>query len=160
MTIHWYAHHLGDYAKKTSSLSLIEHGAYRLLLDYYYTIGGPIPNDMPILYRVCRALNRHERGAVLKILSKYFVPQHGCWHNDRCDQEIKERYERSDIAKKKANKRWKVNMPQHMPETCKPTTYNLQPYSKKGNGHAKQTGSDEGNRLAEEYLNRKNNSVD
>ena len=72
MAIKWYPHHLGDYAKKTSGLSMLEHGAYRLLLDEYYNTGGALPNDHKYPARVCRAINPKERSAMTKILSLFF----------------------------------------------------------------------------------------
>lgn len=34
--MNYYKHHIGDYAKKTGRLSLLQHGAYRVLLDSCY----------------------------------------------------------------------------------------------------------------------------
>ena len=34
--MNYYERHLGDYARDTGHLSMLEHGAYSLLLDRYY----------------------------------------------------------------------------------------------------------------------------
>ena len=46
-------HHLGDYAKDTAHLSMLETGAYRLLLDRYYGTEQGIPADQA--HRIARA---------------------------------------------------------------------------------------------------------
>jgi uncharacterized protein YdaU (DUF1376 family) len=40
--MNFYKHYLGDYARDTKGLSLIEHGAYRVLLDHNYATEEPI----------------------------------------------------------------------------------------------------------------------
>jgi Protein of unknown function (DUF1376) len=40
--MYYYQHHIGDYRKDTSHLSLIEHGIYRQLLDLYYITEKPL----------------------------------------------------------------------------------------------------------------------
>ena len=38
----YYKRHLGDYAMKDTRHPSLEHGAYCLLLDYYYSTEKPI----------------------------------------------------------------------------------------------------------------------
>jgi uncharacterized protein YdaU (DUF1376 family) len=50
--MNFYKHFLGDYARDTKGLSLLEHGAYRVLLDHNYATehadperrGGALPH--------------------------------------------------------------------------------------------------------------------
>lgn len=100
MSINYYRHHLGDYAKNTQSLSMTEHGAYRLLLDYYYSTERALPNDLKVIHRICRAITPAERRAVSKILSKYFLPKDGVWYHSRVEEEIKKYNEISEERKK------------------------------------------------------------
>jgi uncharacterized protein YdaU (DUF1376 family) len=93
---------MGKYARDTGTLSLAQHGAYNLLLDYYYST-GPInafeqcssnaqlmPDHSP-LYRLCKATTKPEQDAVDFVLKKYFVlKDDGFYHNDKCDQIIEE----------------------------------------------------------------------
>lgn len=102
MTIHWYAHYLGDYAKDTRHLTLLEHGAYRLLLDLYYSNGGPIEDDRKSIWRSCGAHTPAERRAVDKILSNFFSPQNGFWSQKRASAEISRKNEISELRKKSA----------------------------------------------------------
>ena len=47
----WYAKYPGDYNMKTQHLTLEEHGAYNLLMDYYYATRSPIPDDPDVIAR-------------------------------------------------------------------------------------------------------------
>ena len=59
--MHYYSHNIADYRKDTMGLSLIEHGAYRQLLDQYYLDEKPLPLDEEILYRLVNARNQDEK---------------------------------------------------------------------------------------------------
>ncbi len=61
--MNYYSHHIGDYTTDTAHLSLLEDGAYRRLMDRYYTTEAPLPVDEPALFRVVRA-RQPERGLV------------------------------------------------------------------------------------------------
>lgn len=84
----FYEHHLGDYAGAAGHLSMLEHGAYRLLLDRYYATEQPLPADLLAIYRVARARSADERAAVDAVLAEFFVLEGGEYRNRRCDAEI------------------------------------------------------------------------
>lgn len=67
---------------------MLEHGAYRLLLDHYYAMRQPLPGDIKILYRICRAFSPTERRAVKEILSKFFQNIDDRYVSKRCNAEI------------------------------------------------------------------------
>lgn len=46
--MNYYERHLGDYSKDTAHLTMIEHGAYGLLLDRYYGTEAGIPADLEL----------------------------------------------------------------------------------------------------------------
>jgi uncharacterized protein YdaU (DUF1376 family) len=69
--MNYYERHLGDYARDTAHLSILEHGVYTLLLDRYYATEQPIPADQA--HRVARARSREEKAAVDAVLSEFFV---------------------------------------------------------------------------------------
>jgi uncharacterized protein YdaU (DUF1376 family) len=108
---HWFPHYPGDYARKTAHLTMMEDGAYRRLLDHYYSTGAPLPEDKERLYRVCRAFTSPEQGAVDAILSQFFELAMGAYHNARADSELIRRAEkRSKLAasgRRGAQKRWR-----------------------------------------------------
>lgn len=108
----WYARYPGDYARDTAHLSLVEHGAYTLLLDHYYSTSGPLPADITALYRICRAFDETERKAVDSILLRqFFNLQSNTYHNSRADMELVRRTEQherlSSSGRRGAEKRWK-----------------------------------------------------
>lgn len=84
--MNYYERHLGDYAKDTGHLSMLEHGAYNLLLDRYYSKEEGIP--VGDAYRVARAHSKQERAAVDKVLSEFFVQSDGVWIKNRVQEEI------------------------------------------------------------------------
>lgn len=86
--MNFYKHHLGDYAKDTAHLSLLEHGAYRRMIDVYYASEKPLPVDEGRIFRLVGARSREEREAVQVILSEFFQLQQDGWHNKRCDEEL------------------------------------------------------------------------
>lgn len=94
--VNYYEHHLGDYAKDTGHLSMLEHGAYRILLDRYYSTEAGIPAAQA--YRLARARSDEERQAVDVVLEEFFELVDGVWHNGRADEEIaKERKKQADL---------------------------------------------------------------
>jgi uncharacterized protein YdaU (DUF1376 family) len=88
--VNYYERHLGDYARDTGHLSLMEHGAYSLLLDRYYATEKPIPHAL--VYRITRAVKPEEIAATDAVLAEFFVPRDidgtTAYHNRRADEAI------------------------------------------------------------------------
>ncbi len=100
--MNYYAHHLGDYARDTAHLTMLEHGAYRTLLDRYYSTETGIPADQ--VYRISRARSREERQAVDAVLADFFTLEDGVWINKRAQEEInKAAAKKPDADKKRDN---------------------------------------------------------
>ena len=100
--MNYYEHHLGDYAKDTAHLSMLEHGAYRLLLDRYYGTEAGIPADQA--HRVARARSRDEKAAVDAVLGEFFTLAGGVWINKRADEEISKAQVKIAAAKENGKK--------------------------------------------------------
>lgn len=102
--MNYYERHLGDYARDAGHLTMLEHGAYTLLLDRYYTTEQGIPADQA--HRVCRARTRDEKEAVDTVLAEFFTLRDGVHYQKRVDAEI-ERYSESapDREAKRENER-------------------------------------------------------
>ena len=94
--INYYERHLGDYARDTAHLTMVEHGAYTLLLDRYYATESPIPADQA--HRVARARTKEERAAVDAVLAEFFTLVDGAWKSRRADAEIAKAMVRIDAA--------------------------------------------------------------
>jgi uncharacterized protein YdaU (DUF1376 family) len=87
--MNFYKHFLGDYARDTQDLTLVEHGAYRVLLDHFYATKGAMPNEIGSLYRIAKAFTPTERKAVEKVADRFFKPNgDGRRHNKRAEEEI------------------------------------------------------------------------
>ncbi len=84
--MNYYERHLGDYAKDTAHLTMIEHGAYGLLLDRYYATEHGIPEDQA--HRVARARTKEEKQAVDAVLVEFFILVDGIWINGRAEEEM------------------------------------------------------------------------
>jgi len=84
--MNYYERHLGDYARDAGHLTMLEHGAYTLLLDRYYTTEAGIPADQA--YRVARARAKEEKQAVDTVLAEFFTPENGVWVKGRVQEEI------------------------------------------------------------------------
>lgn len=107
--MNYYERHLGDYAKDAGHLDMLEHGAYGLLLDRYYTTEEPIPAGD--IYRVTRAKSKTEKDAVNRVLSEFFRLVDGLWINKRADQEIERFRDKQAKAKASADARWAKHKP-------------------------------------------------
>ena len=79
---------MGDYGRKTAHLTMMEDGAFRRLLDHYYSTRQPLPTALLTLHRICRAVNPEETQAVNQVVNEFFVLRDDGWHNSRADQEL------------------------------------------------------------------------
>ena len=86
--MHSYYRNIGDYAKDTRHLSLLEHGIFNLLIDTYYTNETPLPSDVAQVARRLGARSQEEIAAVEAVLNDFFTLESDGWHQTRCDQEI------------------------------------------------------------------------
>lgn len=92
--MNYYERHLGDYAKDAGHLSMLEHGAYSLLMDRYYTTEAPIPADQA--YRLTRARSKDEQEAVDAVLGEFFTLAVDGWRHSRCDAELAKYLDKQD----------------------------------------------------------------
>lgn len=116
--MNYYERHLGDYARDTAHLSMLEHGAYGLLLDRYYSTEEGIPDGQ--VHRLARARTRDERAAVDAVLGEFFTLREGLWINGRAEREV----ERAQTKIKAARENGKAGgRPKRNPATTdeKPT---------------------------------------
>ena len=122
----WYRRFPNDYRGDTVHLTLAQHGAYTLLLDFQYA------NELPIVaenatenerktavIKITSAHGKREIGEALWVLDHFFVPVDGGLWNPRAYQEIRKRQgaiERmSQAGKNGAAKRWGTPSPTPSP---------------------------------------------
>jgi uncharacterized protein YdaU (DUF1376 family) len=104
--MHYYQHHIGDYRKDTSHLSLLEHGIYRQLLDLYYISEKPL--DAKALRLIC-ARTEEEQALTLQLLDEFFTKKGDKYYHSRCDAEIICYHGKKTKAKASAEIRWNKN---------------------------------------------------
>ena len=133
--MHYYKKNIGDYAKKAGRLTMLQHGAYTLLLDSCYD-----RERFPTLQEAIEwawASTEAEVEAVKFVLSRFFtLDKDGCHVQDRILQELLEYHAKSDTNKriaieretkrkeKRTNREQYVNEP---PPNHKPRTNNQEP---------------------------------
>lgn len=104
--MYFYKHHIGDYRRDTSHLTLLEHGIYRQLLDLYYMTEKPL--DANALRLIC-ARTTIEIEATKQVLSEFFLKEGDVYIHRRCEDEIVQYHEKSDKASASAKARWNKN---------------------------------------------------
>jgi uncharacterized protein YdaU (DUF1376 family) len=106
--MNFYPRHLGDYARDAGYLSMTEHGAYTLLLDWYYANERAIQKEM--VYPICKAVSRPEKQAAEKVLREFFyLDDKGHWAHKRVEAELARMREKQAKAKQSAMARWDAN---------------------------------------------------
>lgn len=78
-----YKFDICEHAAVTRHLTMLEHGAYRLLLDLYCTTERPIPADMKAAARKAGARSKDEAQAVETVLNEFFTLTPSGWVNPR-----------------------------------------------------------------------------
>ena len=132
--MHYYKRNLGDYAKKAGRLTMLQHGAYTLLLDACYD-----REQFPTLEQAIEwtwASTTEEVEAVSFVLKKFFVLEDNLYVQNRIREELETYHnnaqtnkriaiEREAKRKVKGTKRAQsVNEP---PPNHKPVTSNQEP---------------------------------
>jgi len=87
--LYFYRKFVRDYRDDTRHLSLIEHGAYNLLLDEIYFTERCIPDDEVFLKRALGAVSEDEISAVKRVLAQFFTKTRHGWTHKRFKQELK-----------------------------------------------------------------------
>lgn len=84
----WYKRHIGDWAKDTGHLSLLESGAYDKLIAAYYRTESPLPLDIKLICHMIGARTPQDRIAIKNVIKEFFIEQSDGYHQKRCDMEI------------------------------------------------------------------------
>lgn len=98
----YYTRNVGDYTIDTGDLSMLEHGAYTLLTDFYYKRQTPIQASR--VYNVCKAHTDAEREAVDYVLNSFFTLEGEHWRHHTCDEQIAKYLLKSEEAKQRGRK--------------------------------------------------------
>lgn len=101
--MHYYKRNLGDYAKKAGRLSMLQHGAYTLLIDSCYD-REQFPTRAEAIDWTW-ASSTAEIEAVDFVLSKFFVLEEGVYVQARIREELNEYHEKAATNKRIAEER-------------------------------------------------------
>lgn len=104
--MHYYTFNIGDYRRRTTHLSLIEHGIYRYLLDTYYLEETPLTTDNAKLMRSHCVRTPEEKEAFEFVINEFFISTEAGYVHQHCEEEIEKYRAKSDKARKSAKKRW------------------------------------------------------
>jgi uncharacterized protein YdaU (DUF1376 family) len=94
-----YQKNIGDYRSATMHLSLLEHGVYNQLLDWYYLDEQPLPLDNRTLFRRLSAKSEIEQQAVIDVLEEMFTQTEKGWEHKRVEREIAQYKAKSQQAR-------------------------------------------------------------
>jgi len=101
--MHYFKKNIGDYAKKTGRLTMLQHGAYTLLIDSCYD-----REKFPTLAEAIEwtwASTKEEVEAVQFVLTRFFDEVDGVYIQKRIQEEIDEYHAKSTINKRIAQER-------------------------------------------------------
>ena len=101
----FYKFFVGDYQRDTRHLSLLEHGAYRCLLDAVYASEKPLPPEPDRIYRLVGAVTAEEQGAVNFVLAQFWQEEPDGWGNKRAAAEIAQRQAQAETNRRIARER-------------------------------------------------------
>ena len=96
--MHYYKRNIGDYAKKAARLTMLQHGAYTLLIDSCYD-----REEFPTLDDAidwCWASTQEEVDAVTFVLNKFFDLKDGVFVQKRISQELAQYHKNADTNKR------------------------------------------------------------
>ncbi|AHG63167.1 YdaU family protein [Advenella mimigardefordensis] len=102
--MNYYQHHIGDYRRDTSHLSLLEHGIYRQLIDLYYMEEKPIPKETQWVMRRLSAKTQEEQDAVKNVLNDFFELSEDGYSHRRCDSEIDQYHQKAEKNRENGKK--------------------------------------------------------
>ncbi|TXI22314.1 MAG: DUF1376 domain-containing protein [Nitrosomonas sp.] len=173
--MHYFKMNIGDYAKKAGRLSMLEHGAYTLLMQACYDRERfPTLGDA---YDWCWVRTEDEKRAVEFVLNKFFTLEGDFYVQKRIQEEIEKYHENSrtnrriatEREEKRRNKTRTVNEActnrdvtvNEPPPNQEPITKNQEPINKnhtfeRGSKTLKELGANQENKNA---LEKKPNSV-
>lgn len=149
--MHYYQRNIGDYARDTGHLTVLEHGLYALMLDWYYLNERPI-TDFDLL-RISRGMVNEAR----TILSEYFKETEDGWVHSYADRIIAAYHAKAETNRKNGQSGGRPRATSNPEETqtvttANPTvtlTSNQEPITKKE--QKQKTGSPTGSRLPTDW---------
>ncbi len=135
--MHWYKKNIGDYSKKAGRLSMLQHGAYTLLIDSCYDRERFPTREEAIDW--AWASSKEEIEAVEFVLKKFFSLQDGVYVQNRIQEELAEYHVKAEKnrriaeereAKRKEKGTTRTRHVDEAPPNQEPVTSNQEPVTK------------------------------
>ena len=104
--MHYYEFNIGDYMRDTAHLDEMEDLAYRRMLDLYYLKESPLPKSIPEIAKLIRMRTHSE--SIANVLQEYFTLTDAGYVNGKANDTLTKIYDKSEKAKKSAEKRWEL----------------------------------------------------
>jgi len=134
--MNYYKRHIGDYHKKAGRLTMLQHGAYTLLIDACYD-----RERFPTFEEACEwcwAFSEPEKDAVRFVLDRFWTEKDGIYYQSRIKEELENYHKNSETNKKiaierearKRTNRAKACTNEHLTTNHKPLTTNQEPLTK------------------------------
>lgn len=123
--MHYYKKNIGDYHKKAGRLSMIEHGAYTLLLDACYDRERFPTEEEAIDWAWART--KEEEEAVRFVLSRFFVLQDGFYVQERIREEVEKYHQNAETNARIAQAREAKRRGNNVSSTNRAPTVNEPP---------------------------------
>ncbi|WP_396180200.1 YdaU family protein [Flavobacterium sp.] len=102
--MHYYEFNIGDYMRDTAHLDEMEDLAYRRMLDLYYLKESPLPVSIQEIAKLIRM--RTHCDCIANVLREFFTLTESGYVNSKADTTLNKIYDKSEKAKKSAEKRW------------------------------------------------------
>jgi uncharacterized protein YdaU (DUF1376 family) len=96
--VHYYQFNIGDYARDTGHLTVLEHGIYRLLLDWVYL------NEKPITTEQAIRVSRGNPTETQSVLSEFFSQVSDGWMHKRVSDEIAHYHAKAEVNRQNGQK--------------------------------------------------------
>jgi uncharacterized protein YdaU (DUF1376 family) len=90
--------YVADYLADTAHLTVLEHGAYLLLIMNYWQRGKPLPSDDERLARIAR-VSGEEWARIRPVISEFFAHAGTVWTHDRIEAELAKVRDKSTKAR-------------------------------------------------------------
>lgn len=113
--MNFYKRYPGDYLRDTPHLSLAEHGAFCLMLDYFYSNEKPLPKGRE-LYRLLRAFTAKERRQIDSVLDQFWTETDDGYVNEKALKIIAEMRKKSDASRENGAKGGRPPKPKEEPK--------------------------------------------
>jgi len=104
--MHYFEYNIKDYRADAFQLTLIQHGAYKQLIDQYYLNEKPLTLDIEDLCYELLIRGDDEKKAIVFVLEKFFDKTEIGYVHKRCDAVIQKYKAKSNQSRNAVNTRW------------------------------------------------------